>query len=106
MALQSSMTLSIIVNHRLWGLVACHGAGPHRLDQPTRSVCELMVQIFGSQVSLRMENVALQSRLTSRRALEKYMAAAEAFGISDPDRLFSERSVPRFAGRRWRGFPC
>jgi diguanylate cyclase (GGDEF)-like protein len=78
MAVQSSMTLSIVVNHRLWGLMACHGTGPHRLDQPTRSVCELMVQIFASQVTLRIDNVALQSLLTSRRALEKYMAGVES----------------------------
>jgi diguanylate cyclase (GGDEF)-like protein len=78
MAVQSSMTLSIIVNRRLWGLMACHGAGPHRLDQSSRSVCELMVQIFASQVTLRIDNGALQSRLTSRRRLEKYMAEVES----------------------------
>jgi chemotaxis family two-component system sensor kinase Cph1 len=78
MAVQSSMTLSIVVNHRLWGLMACHGAGPHRLDQPTRSVCELMVQIFASQVTLRIDNVALQSLLTSRRKLEEYIAGVES----------------------------
>jgi diguanylate cyclase (GGDEF)-like protein len=78
MAVQSSMTLSIVVNHRLWGLMACHGAGPHRLDQPTRSVCELMVEIFASQVTLRIDNVALQSRLASHSKLERYMAGVEA----------------------------
>jgi diguanylate cyclase (GGDEF)-like protein len=78
MNVQSSMTVSIIVNHRLWGMMACHGAVPHRLDHSTRSVCELIVQIFASQVTLRMDNIALQSRLTSRRRLEKYMADIEA----------------------------
>jgi chemotaxis family two-component system sensor kinase Cph1 len=78
MNVQSSMTVSIIVNHRLWGMMACHGAVPHRLDHSTRSVCELIVQIFASQVALRIDNIALQSRLTSRRTLEKYMADIEA----------------------------
>jgi diguanylate cyclase (GGDEF)-like protein len=78
MNVQSSMTVSIIVNHRLWGMMACHGAAPHRLDHLTRSVCELIVQIFASQVALRIDNLALQSRLTSRKALEKYMAEIEA----------------------------
>jgi chemotaxis family two-component system sensor kinase Cph1 len=78
MNVQSSMTVSIIVNHRLWGMMACHGAVPHRLDHSTRSVCELIVQIFASQVALRIDNIALQSRLTSRRTLEKYMAEIEA----------------------------
>jgi len=78
MAVQSSVTLSIVVNRRLWGLVACHGAGPHRLDQPTRSVCELMAQTFAAQVTLRIENLALQSRLTSRRKLEEHIERVEA----------------------------
>jgi diguanylate cyclase (GGDEF)-like protein len=78
MHVQSSMTVSIIVNRRLWGMMACHGAVPHRLDHSTRSVCELIVQIFASQVALRIDNIALQSRLTSRRMLEKYMAEIEA----------------------------
>jgi two-component system, chemotaxis family, sensor kinase Cph1 len=78
MNVQSSMTVSIIVNHRLWGMMACHSAVPHRLDHSTRSVCELIVQIFASQVALRIDNSALQSRLTSRRTLEKYMADIEA----------------------------
>jgi diguanylate cyclase (GGDEF)-like protein len=78
MNVQSSMTVSIIVNHRLWGMMACHGAVPHRLDPLTRSVCELIVQIFASQVALRIDNLALQSRLSSRKALEKYMAEIEA----------------------------
>jgi chemotaxis family two-component system sensor kinase Cph1 len=78
MNVQSSMTVSIIVNHRLWGMMACHGAVPHRLDHSTRSVCELIVQIFASQLDLRIDNLALQCRLTSRRALEKYTAEIEA----------------------------
>jgi len=78
MNVQSSMTVSIIVNHRLWGMIACHSAVPHRLDHSTRSLCELIVQIFASQVALRIDNFALQSRLTSRRTLEKYMAEIDA----------------------------
>jgi two-component system, chemotaxis family, sensor kinase Cph1 len=78
MNVQSSMTVSILVNRRLWGMVACHSAAPHRLDHSTRSVCELIVQIFAAQVALRIDNIALQALLTSRKALEKYMAEIEA----------------------------
>jgi diguanylate cyclase (GGDEF)-like protein len=78
MHVQSSMTVSIIVNGQLWGMVACHGTMPHRLDHATRSVCELLIQIFASQVALRTDNFALQARLASRRTLEKYMAEIEA----------------------------
>ena len=77
MNVQSSMTVSIIVRQKLWGMIACHGASPHRVGPSTRSVCDLIGQIFGSQVALRMDNSALQSRLASRDLLNQYMAAME-----------------------------
>jgi len=83
MHVQSSMTVSIIVNYKLWGMVACHGTMPHRLDHATRSVCELLVEIFASQVALRIDNFALQARLASRQTLEKYMAEIEASESAD-----------------------
>jgi diguanylate cyclase (GGDEF)-like protein len=88
MHVQSTMTLSIIVNHRLWGLMACHGAAAHRLDHLTRSVCELLAQVFASQVSLRLDNVALQRRLASRKALEKCMVEIDqSESLAEPERF-------------------
>jgi diguanylate cyclase (GGDEF)-like protein len=78
MEVQSSMTVSIVVKQRLWGLMACHRAVPHRLDPSTRLVCELIVQVFASQLALRIDNIALDSQLTSRRMLENYLAGIES----------------------------
>lgn len=78
MSVQSSLTVSIVVEHRLWGMIACHHATPRRLDYTTRSVCKLIGQILGSQVALRIDNAALQSRLASRKLLQEYMAGVEA----------------------------
>jgi light-regulated signal transduction histidine kinase (bacteriophytochrome)/DNA-binding response OmpR family regulator len=77
MSVQSSLTISIIVEGQLWGMIACHHATARRLDGATRSVCELIGQTFASQVSLRIDNAALQSRLTTRKRLENYMAEIE-----------------------------
>jgi len=78
MNVQASLTISIMVEHRLWGMIACHHAAPHRPDQLTRSVCELIGQTLASQVAFRTDNLALQSRLTSRKVLVKYMEDIEA----------------------------
>jgi light-regulated signal transduction histidine kinase (bacteriophytochrome)/CheY-like chemotaxis protein len=78
MGVQSSLTISIIVEGRLWGMIACHHSTARRLDGSTRSVCELMGQTFASQVSLRIDNAALQRRLTTRKLLENYIAEIEA----------------------------
>ncbi len=108
MAVQSSMTLSIVVKDKLWGLVACHCAGPHRLDRSTRSVCELIVQVFATQVTLMTDYAALQSRLTSRNAIERHIEEVEAAqslaqawqttGVQLLDLLAADGLVASFAG--------
>ena len=78
MGVGSSMTVSIIVNDGLWGMIACHSRAAHRVDYTTRSVCELIGQVLASQVALRNDNDALQSRLASRRRIENSMAVEES----------------------------
>lgn len=78
MGAQASLTISIIVERQLWGLITCHHPEARRLDHPTRSVCELMGQAFASQVNLRIDNEAAQARLTSRKMIEKCTAEIEA----------------------------
>jgi chemotaxis family two-component system sensor kinase Cph1 len=78
MGVQASLTISIIVERRPWGLITCHHREPRRLDRSTRSVCELIGEAFASQVNLRIDNEALQARLTSRKMLETCMAEIEA----------------------------
>jgi chemotaxis family two-component system sensor kinase Cph1 len=78
MRVRSSMTVSVIVQGRLWGMIACHDSARHQVDRLTRSVCELIGRILASQVMLRIENALLQSRLDSRNRLEAYMADIEA----------------------------
>jgi two-component system, chemotaxis family, sensor kinase Cph1 len=78
MGVQASLTISIIVERRLWRLITCHHPEPRRLDRSTRSVCELIGEAFASQVNLRIDNEALQARLTARKLLERCMAGIEA----------------------------
>jgi diguanylate cyclase (GGDEF)-like protein len=73
MGVRSSLTISIIVKEKLWGMIACHHAEPLRVDCLTRSVCAVVGRGFASQVAFRVENGALQARLTSRKALAEYM---------------------------------
>ncbi len=80
LGVRSSLTISIIVGARLWGLITCHHAAPHHLDYATRSACELIGEMFGSQAALRIDNSAFQMRLTSRNLLHSYMAGIDASG--------------------------
>jgi PAS domain S-box-containing protein len=51
MGVAASMSISIVVEGRLWGLIACHHRTPRRLPRHLRAVCE----VFGSMFSLRLE---------------------------------------------------
>ena len=78
MNVASSLTVSIVIGNRLWGMIACHHCAPRPADSATRSVCEVIGRIFAAQIGLRIDNLALQSRLASRTLLENYMAGVEA----------------------------
>ncbi|MGW4272598.1 ATP-binding protein [Streptomyces seoulensis] len=48
---RSSMSVSLLREGRLWGLIACHGARPRRLAPEVRSACELFGTAFSMQLS-------------------------------------------------------
>lgn len=52
MGVRASMSISIIVNNDLWGLIACHHYAPRCPSFERRSVAELFSQLF----SMRIEN--------------------------------------------------
>ena len=80
MGVQSSMTISIIIAQRLWGLIACHHPQPRRMAPSIRAVCELIAQTFASQIASRIDNAVLLSRLNSRERLDRILAGIEAAG--------------------------
>ena len=78
MGVRSSMTISIVIEERLWGLIACHNNTPRRVDYSTRSVCELVGGMLAAQMALMIDRVKLQEWRLSRKVLENYMAGIEA----------------------------
>ncbi|GGT03258.1 ATP-binding protein [Streptomyces griseoviridis] len=55
---RSSMSVSVLREGRLWGLVACHGAGPVRPAPEVRSACEM----FGTAFSLHLAVIEERER--------------------------------------------
>ena len=82
MDVRSSMTVSILVEGKLWGMIACHHPGPHAVHRSTRSIALLIGQNFASQVTLRNDNAALQRQVESRDGLERYVTEIEESGVA------------------------
>jgi diguanylate cyclase (GGDEF)-like protein len=47
MGVAATLTLSIIRDQRLWGMIVCHHATPMRLAPPVGATCDLLAQLLG-----------------------------------------------------------
>ena len=71
---RATLTVSIIIRGRLWGLIACHHALPRRVGHHTRAACERIGRMLALQLDARLEKERLQER--SRTALLQSQIAA------------------------------
>lgn len=82
MGTASSMSVSLVVDGRLWGLVSCHSARPYHVGAHVRMACELIgqsmalqigalerAQIAAQMVELKQIEVALLSKLAESRSV-------------------------------------
>ena len=75
MGVDASMSISIIHEGKLWGLIACHHSTPRRLPRHLRAVCEIFGSMFSLQLEARLRAEQLESRLKSRKALSAILQA-------------------------------
>jgi light-regulated signal transduction histidine kinase (bacteriophytochrome) len=50
MGVGASMSVSIVINGRLWGLIACHHMGPKRVPYAIRMAADVLAQVIASTV--------------------------------------------------------
>ncbi len=51
MGVSSSMSISIIKEGKLWGLVVCHHTQPMLVPHPTRITCEVLARVFSCSIA-------------------------------------------------------
>jgi light-regulated signal transduction histidine kinase (bacteriophytochrome) len=51
MGVGASMSISIIINGRLWGMFACHHMSPRQIPYSIRMACDVLAQIIASTVA-------------------------------------------------------
>lgn len=64
MGVQSSFSVSIIVDNELWGLIACHNYSPRFINFRQRETAKLIGQVLSSGVGLRNQEKIHQDNLT------------------------------------------
>jgi chemotaxis family two-component system sensor kinase Cph1 len=70
MGVSASMSVSIILDDRLWGLIACHHESPKFISYEVRKACAFIGQVLSGEISRRetLKASAYQSRATSMQA--------------------------------------
>lgn len=59
MGTMASMSISILIDGRLWGLISLHHKHPRLVPYRLRSYCDLLTQVYSSHLSARLKQAEL-----------------------------------------------
>jgi len=71
MGVTASLSFPVVLNRRLWGLIACHHRRPRALPLPVRERCAEMVQVFALGLSGYQTSRRLKALTTTDRDIER-----------------------------------
>ena len=95
MGVRASMSISLIVGGRLWGLISCvNHAGPRRVSQEMRAACEFLGRLTSLQIAA-LEDRELLARRASRRATEHALAEAMRENATEQSVLLALLARPK-----------
>ena len=89
MGVRASLSISIIVNGKLWGLFACHHMEPRRISLERRTAAELFGQVFSYLLESRQRDDAESYRDKAQLLHDGLMRAVAANG-STVDAILSQ----------------
>jgi light-regulated signal transduction histidine kinase (bacteriophytochrome)/CheY-like chemotaxis protein len=76
MGVAASMSVSIVVEGELWGLIACHHYSPKILSMPQRVAAETFGEFFSLHLSTLKQKQLLEAATQARRSLDRFLQAA------------------------------
>lgn len=91
MGVVGSMSLSIVMRGRLWGLVACHHMAPRYLPFRLRDACELFIETASAYLEEKVTADAYEARLLTKSVHEELV-----------NRLSQESDMAEGLTRYWR----
>jgi len=92
MGTMSSMSVSIVCEGKLWGLVSAHHAEPRNVPYLVRSACDLLTRLVSTQLTSLATSAslnqmvhfhAMQRRVLTQMAAERYYLASMADQMGD-----------------------
>lgn len=99
MGVGASMSVSLVVDDELWGLIACHHySGPHRPSQDARAAAEFLGQVASQQIAAREHADAREAALRAQALLARITARVDAVGPSPLDSLMNDADLLDLVG--------
>jgi chemotaxis family two-component system sensor kinase Cph1 len=95
MGTAASMSFSVVIDGKLWGMISCHNAVPRAVPYTVRSACDVLTRIGAAQISAndRTTRYAAAVQLKAiERDLLTYMALEEKYldGLTNhPDKVMA-----------------
>jgi chemotaxis family two-component system sensor kinase Cph1 len=80
MGVGASMSVSIVINGRLWGLIACHHMSPKRVPYSVRMAADVLAQVIAStlqSIEARQEAELVERAATVRTSLVESLLLEE-----------------------------
>jgi light-regulated signal transduction histidine kinase (bacteriophytochrome) len=91
MGVTASMSISLVLDGELWGLIACHHySGPHRPSQDARAAAEFLGQVASQQIAERARSDARERALRRTSILGRIIGRAAASNDSALDTLLED----------------
>lgn len=80
MGVAASLSISIVVDGRLWGLFACHHLSARQVSFDRRTAAELFGDLFSAELARRERQALLEAAATARSAHDRIMATMSIEG--------------------------
>lgn len=93
MGVAASMSISVIIDNTLWGLIACHHYQPKALTMGERVAAEMFGEFYSMHLIALQQKQKLEAVTAARRALDRFLESANE--QADVARLMVE-SLPDF----------
>ena len=93
MGVAASMSISVIVDDRLWGLIACHHYVPKTLTLSERIAAEMFGEFFSLHLLALKQKRKLDIANEARRSLDRFLQAASHH--TDLDKILTQ-ALPEF----------
>jgi len=73
MGVMASMSISLIRNQKLWGLIACHHLSPNYVPYKLRTACELLGRVVSLEIAAKEDNQYLDNKICLKEISSNFL---------------------------------